>query len=239
MGEAIMVNITADARFMRNTGIVLLLLAVLAFAPRYFVPLVSGSYAPPSPWMHPHAIFALMWTGIFVVQPWLIVSGNVHWHKRVGYLALLVAVGNVISGIALQLDVLPTSADDFSNVVGGGFRLFHSTPAFVLFLCLAIGMRRRTDWHLRFMYQTAIAAIATILGRIYLFYGQLPENIISPLIPIGNLAFVLLLPVYDFLKYRRVHPASWIGLAAFIVFQAIASPIVFSDFWINIATGGG
>lgn len=222
---------------MRNTGIVLLLLSVFAFAPRYFVPLVGGSYQAPSEWMHAHAISALAWAVIFIIQPWLIMQKVGSWHRRVGYTACFVAVINVVSGIAVQLDLFPTSPDDFSNIVGSGFRLLHSVPAFVVFLIAALVMIRRADWHLRFMYQTAIAAIATILGRLYLFYGQIPEDAMGLLIPLGNLAFVLLLPVYDYIKYRKVHPASWIGVGAFFVFQVIATPIVFSDVWTNFATG--
>lgn len=232
-----MTDIGADARFMRNTGIVLLVLSVLAFAPRYFVPLVAGSYQPPSPWMHAHAVSALSWTVIFIIQPWLIVQKAQSWHRRFGYAACVVAVINVVSGIAVQLDLFPTSPDDVSNIVGGGFRLFHSTPAFVIFLIAALALRRRTDWHLRFMYQTAIAAVATVLGRLYIFYGQIPETAVGPLIPVSNLVFVLLLPVYDFIKYRKIHPASWIGVGVFFVFQIGVPPIVFSDFWTNFATG--
>lgn len=232
-----MTSIGADARFMRNTGIVLLLLSILAFAPRYFIPLIGGSYHPPSFWMHPHAISALGWALIFIIQPWLIVQRRAALHRRVGYAACIVTVINVVSGVLVQLDMLPTTPDDVSNVVGGGFRLFHSVPAFVLFLVAALAMRRRPDWHLRFMYQTAIAAVATVLGRLYLFYGQLPEEVIALLIPLGNLGFVLLLPIYDFVKYRKIHPASWIGVAAFIGFQVIVTPIVFSEFWTKFVTG--
>jgi hypothetical protein len=231
-----MFNVIQDARFMRNTGLFLLALTALAFAPKYFLPLAAGAYEPPSRFMHPHAVTALLWTLIFILQPWLIARGQRNVHRVVGYLSLAVAVANIASGIAVQLDVLPTSEDDMSNIVGGGFRLFHSTPAFALFLVAAIVLRRRADWHLRFMYQTAIAAVATVLGRIYLYWAQLPEAVAAPLIPLGNLLFVLLLPIYDYLAYRRVHPASWIGLGAFFVFQAIVTPIVFSDLWIDYAT---
>lgn len=231
-----MYSVTRDARFMRNTGLFLLLLTVVAFAPKYFLPLASGAYAPPSKFMHPHAITALLWTLIFTLQPWLITRGQRSLHRTVGYFALLVAIANIVSGIAVQLDMLPTSKEDISNIVGGGFRLFHSVPAFTIFLVAAIALRRRTDWHLRLMYQTAIAAIATIIGRLYIYVGQLPEAVAAPLIPLGNLVFVLLLPVYDYLIYRKVHPASWIGVGAFFVFQAVVTPVVFSDWWMSFAT---
>jgi len=232
-----MYRVIDDARFMRNTGLFLLLLSALAFAPKYFLPLATGSYTAPSRFMHPHAVTALLWSLIFVVQPWLIALRRPKLHRRIGYFALIVAIGNIASGIAVQLDMLPTSKGDISNVVGGGFRLFHSVPAFTVFLVAAIALRRRTDWHLRFMYQTAIAAVATVLGRLYVYYGHLPEAAAAPLIPLGNLAFVILMPVYDYVKYRKVHPASWIGVGAFVAFQAIVTPFVFSDLWMNYATG--
>lgn len=232
-----MYSVSKDARFMRNVGLALIALTAVAFAPKYFVPLATGSYEPPSAYMHLHAISAILWMLIFAAQASLVTLSRREWHRILGYFALAVAVVNVITGVVVQLDILPASPDDFSNVVGSGFRLFHSTPAFVLFLIWALKMRRRTDWHLRLMYQTAIAAIATILGRIYLFYGLMDETLASVMIPVGNLAFVLVLPVYDRLQYGKVHRASWVGVAAFVVFQIIATPVVFSDFWTNYATG--
>jgi len=232
-----MARIEDDARFMRVMGVLLLGMAAIAFTPKYFGPITSGVYQPPSVWMHPHALSALAWSVIFIIQPWLIVQKNAALHRRIGVFALAVAVVNVVSGVAVQLDMLPTFIDDGSNIVGGGFRLFHSTPAFIVFLIAAIAMRRRADWHLRFMYQTAIAAIATILGRIYIYVFAMEGGQAAIMIPIGNLAFVLILPLYDFVKYRKVHPASWIGVAGFMAFQIVATPIVFSQSWVNFATG--
>ncbi len=231
-----MYSIAQDARCMRNFGLLLIVLTAIAFAPKYFAPLLSGSYESPSPHMHLHAVTAILWMIIFSLQATLITVGRRDLHRSIGYFALAVAVANVVSGVLLQLDVLPTTEDDFSNITGGGFRLFHSTPAFVLFLAAAMHMRRQTDWHLRFMYQTAIAAVATILGRIYVFYGLMDESLAGIMILIGNLAFVLALPAYDRIAYGKVHKASWIGVAGFVILQLIATPIVFSEAWINYAT---
>lgn len=119
---------------MGNLGLALIVMTAVAIAPKYFVPLATQTYEPPSAYMHLHAITAVLWMLIFAFQAWLVTQARRDLHRMIGYFAFCVAVLNVISGVVVQLDILPTSADDFSNVVASGFRLFHSTPAFVLFL---------------------------------------------------------------------------------------------------------
>ena len=80
-----------DARFMRNTAIFLLLLTLIAFAPKYFIPFATGAYEAPSPYMHPHATSALLWTLIFIIQPWFIARGQRTAHRILGYLSLVAA----------------------------------------------------------------------------------------------------------------------------------------------------
>jgi hypothetical protein len=63
--------------------------------------------------MHLHAITVILWMLIFAFQAWLVTQGRRDWHRMIGYSALCVAVLNVISGVVVQLDILPTSADDF------------------------------------------------------------------------------------------------------------------------------
>lgn len=48
---------------------------------------------------------------------------------------------------------------------------------------------------------------------------------------------MLILPVYDFARYRRIHAASWIGLIAFLVTGYVALQIGLSDWWRAIAMG--
>jgi len=52
----------------------------------------------------------------------------------------------------------------------------------------------------------------------------------------ANLAFLLVLPFSDKLREARVHPASWISLAAFVAFQAIVAPIALSAWWTSLVT---
>ncbi len=231
-----MYNVQSDARFMLKMGMILLVMSVLAFSPRYFLPLLQAEIKPSSLWMHAHALFSMLWLGVFILQPWLITANKVALHRKIGRFALVIALGNLTSGLTLQLLSLPVATA--SDVVGPAFRLFQSIPTFILFLALALYYRRNTAFHLRYMYQTAFAGITSVLDRLFSFYTPLSAEVSGPLVGLTGLGFMLALPLYDKLKYKKVHKASWIGLLAYVLFQvAVAGLILKAPWWIAFATG--
>ncbi|HKK92028.1 MAG TPA: hypothetical protein VJ925_01300, partial [Longimicrobiales bacterium] len=123
------------------------------------------------------------------------------------------------------------------NIVGGAFRLFQSLPMMVGFFVAAVILRKRPDWHWRFMYMAAFAAVGTIIGRLYLHFTPMDPDLVGMMVGPANLAFVLVLPISDKLRHGRIHRASWISLAVFIVFQAVLAPFALSGWWAAIATG--
>ena len=57
---------------MGNLGLALIVMTAVAIAPKYFVPLATQTYEPPSAYMHLHAIPAVLWMLIFAFQAWLV-----------------------------------------------------------------------------------------------------------------------------------------------------------------------
>ncbi|MGS2719392.1 hypothetical protein [Paraglaciecola aestuariivivens] len=224
----------ADAKFMFRMGIALFVMSILAFSPRYFLPLFTAELNIPSMWLHAHASFSMLWLAIFIFQSWLITQNNRAWHRKLGLFALLIAIGNVLSGLFLQLDTLPAASEQAA--VGPAFRLFQSIPTFVLFLVLALAYRRRADFHLRFMYQTAFAGITSIADRLLTFYSPLEQQIVGPMAGLTGLLCMLALPIYDKLVHKNVHKASWIGLLVYFIFQFSIAGFVFqADWWLTFA----
>jgi hypothetical protein len=233
-------ELESDARFLRTMAIVLLTMTIAAFLPRYLVPLAQGSYDPPASWniwMHPHAIAGFGFSLLFILQPTLIARGRFDLHRKMGWVGAALVLLSVVSGVGVQLGTYPTTPNDFSNVVGGAFRLFQSLPMMVGFFIAALMLRAKPDWHWRFMYMAAFAAVGTIIGRLYEHYTPMPDEIIGPMIGAGTLVFTLVLPVSDKLRKGRVHKASWIALGVFVLFQIIVPPISGSDAWIGMVTG--
>lgn len=228
-----------DARFLRVMAVILLLMTLAAFAPRYLVPLSQGTYDPPASWniwMHPHAIAGFGFSLLFIIQPTLIEQERFKLHRALGWVGAALVLLSVVSGVGVQLGTYPTTEDDMSNIVGGAFRLFQSLPMMVGFFVAAVVLRRRSDWHWRFMYMAAYAAIGTIIGRLFLHFTPVDPELIGALVGPANLACVLVLPISDKIRLGKVHRASWIALGVFVAFQAIIAPFVLSETWMQMVT---
>ncbi len=228
-----------DARFLRAMAVILLVMTLAGFAPRYLLPLAQGTYNPPAAWnmwMHPHAIAGFGFSLLFISQPTLIMARKFGAHRVSGWIAAGVVFLSIVSGVGVQLGMFPTSPGDASNIMGGAFRLFQSLPMMAAFFAAAWALKRRPDWHWRFMYMAAFAAVGTIIGRLYQYYTPIPAEAIGPLVGAANLLFVLFLPVSDKIRRGRVHKASWISLGAFIGFQIFVAVLLGSGWWMNVAT---
>ena len=153
-----------DIQFFRRSAPffgALLLLAIPAFWPTYF--------APPRyeiDWhVHVHGVSLFLWSVLLIVQPWLVRSGRLGLHRRLGKLSYALAPLIVVSTILLVR-----------------YRLHQSTPTFdqLYFLCVqaalitffsvayvqAIRWRRRGAIHARYMVCTALAMIDPIVARL-------------------------------------------------------------------------
>ncbi|MEL6485555.1 MAG: hypothetical protein AAFQ13_00225 [Pseudomonadota bacterium] len=232
-------DLDRDARFLSTMAIILLIMTLAAFAPRYFVPIAQGRYDPPANWnfwMHPHAIAGFGFSVLFIIQPALIARQKFAAHRMLGWVGAALVVVSVVSGVGVQLGTFPTMRGDESNIVGGAFRLFQSLPMMVGFFVAAVILRRRTDWHWRFMYMAAYAAVGTIIGRLFLHFTPMDAQMVGIMVGPANLAFVLVLPISDKIRQGRVHPASWVSLGVFVALQIIVAPIALSEAWMSMVT---
>jgi len=82
--------------FYALAALVALMVAVLGFAPTYFVPLATGSFAAP-PIVHIHAAFFFSWTLFFCSQTWLIYTGRTLSHRAWGMAGISLATAMVFS----------------------------------------------------------------------------------------------------------------------------------------------
>jgi len=226
-----------DLRFVQIAAGLLLVLTIVAFTPRYILPLLGGEFTSPNPWMHPHAFAGFVFAALFLVQPILIERGQYRLHRVFGRIAGVLVVLAVISGVGVQLGMFPAAENDLSNRFAGAFRLFQTLPSMMIFFGGALLLKRNTPWHWRWMYLAAFAAFNTISHRLLVYYSSMAEVDIMPLVGMLSFAPVIALLLYDKLAHGKIHKASWLGAAIMIALQAAAFVTLSTDFWARLVGG--
>jgi hypothetical protein len=104
-----MANMPATARRRRfgyaQWGVVCLLISLVGFWPSYVAPLAAGTYQSPSAMMPWHVLSTALWLGLVISQSLLVRFGRVDVHRLLGPFGALVAVGVVVTGVVVQIDV--------------------------------------------------------------------------------------------------------------------------------------
>jgi hypothetical protein len=132
-------------------GFVCLAISFVGFWPSYVTPLSAGTYHSPSPMMSWHVLSTVLWLVLLISQPLLIQQNNVALHRQFGFFGVFVAIGVVITGIVVQIDVMGAYAakEDFENAVPIPFIRLTLLFGFAVCIALAIALRKWTDWHKR------------------------------------------------------------------------------------------
>jgi len=79
-----------------------LAVAVIGFAPTFFIPSLRGEFRAPSI-VYVHGAFAFAWVLLFVAQTQLVRLRRLRAHRRLGYVSAGVAGGIVVTGVAVGL----------------------------------------------------------------------------------------------------------------------------------------
>lgn len=158
------------------------------------------------PWtVYAHALTALAWCGLAIVQPWLIGARHRDLHRRLGWLAAGLAIMLAIGGIWVTVGAItagrmqPAALFLMLNLL--------SVIAFLGLVGAAIRVRRRTDWHRRLLTGATIILTGPAWARI------LPMELLGPAALFVLTAVVVGLAgwgmVWDRRVHGRVHPAWW------------------------------
>ncbi|HEY7806980.1 MAG TPA: hypothetical protein VIC34_07260 [Croceibacterium sp.] len=176
-------------------------------------------------WVHVHGLSMMAWVVLFVAQNWLVASGNLALHRRLGVVAAawsvwVVAVGALVLTMnTVTHRTLPAFTPGYVMAIDG-----LATVAFVSLTWAGIAMRRRSDWHKRLVLSGTICIIAPGLGRIvpdalvntHITYALLPLHLVFFAVAIG----------YDLRTRGRVHPAYGWGLGALVAMTVLPNMIV-------------
>ena len=229
-------------------GAACFVIAVVGFAPTYWVPLFRGTLDV-APLAHLHALFFYGWTLLFMRQTWLAASGRVTHHRELGVVGVALATGMAFAGLGMTVNTLKrTEAAGFGDA-GRAFSIISFTAIllFAALFAIAIANIKRPEIHKRVMLVATISILQAAIGRWFLvFLAPAPLAVGLPAAPppvavsLGAAFLVDLLivavMVHDRRASGRIHPAYWAAGGAVLAVQLLRVPLSTTAAWTTVTS---
>ena len=186
--------------------------------------------------LHLHAIVFSAWLLLFVAQTKLIARQNYALHMKVGIAGVVLAVLVVVIGYVTAIAGAPAVRPRPMGFSGLQFLIFplSGIALFSVFVAAAISLRRKAALHKRFMVLAMISVLGPPVARL-IRLADLGEHFIAIQATV-TAAFVVWALLYDWFKYRRVHPVFAIGGTLVVLAWPLRAAVAQSDAWVTIAS---
>jgi hypothetical protein len=206
--------------FYLGFGIAGLTVVALGFGVTYLVPMSRGTFS--APWfVHLHGAFALSWVVSFIIQTMLVRDRRTPLHRRLGVIALPLAVAVWVSGIATatwaarrDIDAQGTAATSALAGTVSGLTLF------LLLVVAAVFTRRRSDWHKRLVMLATIQVLWPAFFRLRHWLPSVPHPDIWFAL-VAAYSPILVAAARDQLRYGKIHPVWLVIGPALVVEQSL------------------
>ena len=207
----------------------------VGFAPTFYL---RGSFVqtrPMSVLLHVHGIVFSAWVTLFLAQSLLIARGSRRLHQRLGWLGAMLAAAMVILVLSANVEELRRVNGFPPPPLALSLSLFDIT-AFALLVGSAIYLRKRPDWHKRFMMSATIVLLGAPMFRLAAnLIGRTDMDRVSMVGTVLVDAFFVPCFIYDLVTRRRIHPAFVIGLAVALVDQTVQVWVMSWQPWSDFA----
>jgi hypothetical protein len=221
----------------------LLAFLLIGFSPTLYL----REFFPVEPipgYLYVHGTVLTSWFLWLLLQTSLVRKGNTATHRRMGVIGAVIGAAAVVAGPMATVGVIgrlraagldwdtDMSALPFLGVQGVPMLNFAaqvvwgnfvSIAVFGGILAAAVLLRRNPQAHKRLMLLGSIAIVGPALARISrwpIFGGE-----DSPFIPVMLLGLVVSVIVHDLVMTRRLHRATWIGVAV-IAIGTVAQQVI-------------
>ena len=227
--------IIARNRFPQLAIAALAAVTVFSFARTYYLRFLFD-LPPLARAAHVHGLIATLWLGLHYTQARLVAARRVALHKRLGIFTACVGVVLAIHAFTIAIAGVaagraPPGRDplQFLSVPMGTIFMF------VLFLASALTLRKKRDWHQRFMLLASLSLIIPAAGRLdslIMVPLGLPRAVIGFWL---TFAFVAWAWVNDWRKVGRIHPAYIYGGIALLASLPARRALGMTAEWLPIA----
>lgn len=225
-----------------------LVVAVVGFAPTYWLQLPSGTFIG-TPLLHLHAGLFSAWLIYLLLQTMLAARGRIGLHRAWGLFGISLATAMVLVGFAVANDVLATR---LAAGYGDAARAFHVASISMItlfggFVFAAVLYVSRPEIHKRLMMLATASMLAPAIARVLfalnvgmgpgLRPGLGPPRTIESVLMPALIADALIIAgvIYDMRTRRRPHPAYLIGGAIMLAVQVLRAPLSTTPWWLAIA----
>jgi hypothetical protein len=225
-------------RFYVRIASVMVAVAVIGFAPTYWVPLGRGTLAV-TPLVHVHALLFFGWMLLFWTQTWLAASGRLGRHRELGVAGVILACAMCVVGFATATGPLERAELAGSGPAGRAFSVVSFTALlfFAVLVAVAVLNVRTSATHKRLMLVATASLLQAGVGRWFALFLRPPDAVGPPPViatVVAGLATDLLVVaamIHDRRTRGRVHPAYWVACAALVALQVLRVPLSTTPLW--------
>lgn len=224
-----------DRIFFPLMALLLVAAVLLGFSRTFFLAPVYH-YHLPNPLVAIHGLVFASWMALFAIQTSLVAAGRVDLHKKLGTfgaflvgLVFVMAYAVMLEGVHRGITfpgLTPISARDQAQILA--LDVVGINVSLAMFVA-GLLLRRSPDSHKRLMLFGTIGMIGPAIARWpFAFIATKP-----PLVGIILQLFGIAVLAFDLLTTRRVHRATWIGVAMLFFVPLIAIPLSTTPSWLN------
>ena len=224
-----------ERRFFLAIAILFPVIALIGFAPTYYLKPFFNSPPIPRFLIHLHAFLMAAWIVLFITQVYLIRSTRIKVHQRLGLISIILAVAVFFTGMATA--IAATKYGSASMPAGVKPLEFFVVPFFdvVVFAVLfaaAVYYRRNAANHKRLMLLTVLNFLPAAIAR---FPGGLTDSV-GPLWYFGVPdIFTIVFVVVDAWQNRKLNKVFLAGAIFLIASHWLRLPLSTTDAWLTFA----
>jgi len=203
------------SQFYPKIAIALSLMVILGFSRTYYLRFLSD-LPPMTLLVHLHGLVFTAWLALFIVQTRLVAAHRIDLHRKLGIAGVVLAALIIATGLwtvvvgAGPARIRVTGLTNAQHTLVG----ITSLAMFAAFVALGVATRKRGAVHKRYMVLAMIAILSPATARIMI--GLDLARHATWFVPAMAAAFVIACLVYDWRRYRVIHPAYVIGGAVIV-----------------------